>query len=357
MTTKKRFDEIDLLKLIAIFMVVILHTGLLKIDFIANPSFSVFAQFGARILMEGVPIFVLVNGFLLLNKPYDSKKHFKKVRKIFGLVIVWAILNYLSGLFAHGDLSPDDFMKTFLTISTGSKYIGLLWFLIYLLSIYIIFPVIKSLHDNDKKAYNYLFKVVAFFTVGINLLTLVINFANLWLNNKGLPLIPGFLQKFTPLSSISYFLFCFMLGGYLYEMRDKLKKIKIWKVLLCGLASFAISFAYGVIVSEKKSTMITVSYNYSTIFLITDMVCLYIIALKYKSKDRFYNKIVQDIAKNSLGIYLIHIIIVRCVNNLIDFPKDNLAIRFCFTFGIFVISYVLVKIIRAIPLVKKLVEI
>lgn len=78
-TNVKRYAYIDLIKTIAIIMVIILHSGLLKTDFIMLKSGRSMIQFAVRIISEGVPLFVMVNGFLILHKDkFELKKHLKK---------------------------------------------------------------------------------------------------------------------------------------------------------------------------------------------------------------------------------------------------------------------------------------
>lgn len=79
----KRYDNIDLLKVIAILMVLPLHTGLFVTDFIKMSSIGTYIQYAIRLVCEGVPLFILVNGFLLINKNFDLKKHVRKILKIF----------------------------------------------------------------------------------------------------------------------------------------------------------------------------------------------------------------------------------------------------------------------------------
>ena len=80
---KKRYANIDLLKTIAIIMVIALHSQLFITDFIKDNKISTYIQYFIRILCEGVAIFILVNGFLLINKKqFDFKKHLLKTLKI-----------------------------------------------------------------------------------------------------------------------------------------------------------------------------------------------------------------------------------------------------------------------------------
>ena len=49
---KKRYDNIDLLKLISIFMVISMHIPLFFSDFINTHSINCFVQFGISILLD-----------------------------------------------------------------------------------------------------------------------------------------------------------------------------------------------------------------------------------------------------------------------------------------------------------------
>lgn len=85
---KKRYDSLDLLKMIAIIMVIILHCIHFEMNFIQENSFKSYINFFIRILCEGVPIFIVVNGFLIINKEFELKKHLKKLLNIFLIMSV-----------------------------------------------------------------------------------------------------------------------------------------------------------------------------------------------------------------------------------------------------------------------------
>ena len=96
---KKRYANIDLLKAIAILMVIALHAGLFNTAFITSSGISISSiiQFIFRMVAEGVPIFIFVNGFLLINKEkFDLKLHLKKTLKIFLVLICWSAILTIS---------------------------------------------------------------------------------------------------------------------------------------------------------------------------------------------------------------------------------------------------------------------
>lgn len=96
---KKRIDGLDVLKALGICMVLSLHVPLWDPDFITNPNIVHILQYAARIVSEGVPIFLTINGMLLLKKStFSLKQHCKKMLKIFAVfccgeyyLFVWGV--------------------------------------------------------------------------------------------------------------------------------------------------------------------------------------------------------------------------------------------------------------------------
>lgn len=151
---KKRYANIDLLKTIAIIMVIALHSQLFITDFIKDNKISTYIQYFIRILCEGVAIFILVNGFLLINKKqFDFKKHLLKTLKIFAILVIWSIILTISiQLIYKEPLKIIGIIKNIFITDINNKYTGVLWFLQNLIALYLIYPVLKIVHDNDKKS-------------------------------------------------------------------------------------------------------------------------------------------------------------------------------------------------------------
>ena len=138
MNNRKRYDNIDLLKFIAIFMVITLHVPLYFTDFIKTQNIENFIQFSFRLISEGVLIFIFVNGFLIINKPFDLKKHIKKVIKVFFIMIFWGIINVIVfSLIRNETLSINKIIKETLNLKFTHLYSGHLWFLQNLICLYI----------------------------------------------------------------------------------------------------------------------------------------------------------------------------------------------------------------------------
>ena len=325
----KRFDYIDLIKMIAIIMVIILHSGLLSTNFIKNNTISSTIQYAIRIVSEGVPLFVMANGFLLLHKEkFDLKKHLKKIIKIFILLITWSVICFvLKCLILQEKLSFMLILKNVLTTDINNTYTGYLWFLQNLIMLYLIYPILKYLYDNNKSIYNYLFIIVFISTVGINFINIISQCVIKMTNFDQLNMFVNYIKKFNIISN-GYFLLFFMFGGYLYEKKEQFEnKKKCVKFICIGGIAWGISFVYAYVMSKINNKLYSGSFNYNTIFMLFIMIGIFAISNLYKDNGHIYNKVVTCIGKNSLGIYLIHSIIIILLDGIIPILNTKMIFR------------------------------
>lgn len=354
---KKRYANIDLLKTIAIIMVIALHSQLFTTDFIKDNKISTYIQYFIRILCEGVAIFILVNGFLLINKKqFDFKKHLLKTLKIFAILVIWSIILTISiQLIYKEPLKIIGIIKNIFITDINNKYTGVLWFLQNLIALYLIYPVLKIVHDNNKKVYNYFFIILLIFTMFTNLLSLISNLINTKIKFEGIKIIITYISKFQILYNRNFLIF-FMLGGYLFENKEKFetKKVRI-KWIIIGLAAWIMSYIYAIIISKLQNKTYIGSFNYESIFMPFILIGIFALTFNYKDKNHWYNKFIETVSKNSLGIYLIHIIIIRILNSVIT-ETLPIGIRIIKVIFIFLVSLGLTLIIKKIPKINKIIE-
>lgn len=354
---KKRYANIDLLKTIAIFMVICLHSQVFNTDFIGNPKISSYVQYGIRILCEGVAIFVLVNGFLLINKKeFCLKKHLQKTLKIFMLLIIWSLILTISIKIIYKEpLKISEIFKNVFVTDITNKYTGVLWFLQNLIMVYLIYPVLKTVHDNDKKIYNYLFILLLISTSFINILDLISQLINTKYEFEPIRLVISYISKFQVLYNRNFLVF-FMLGGYLFENKEKFEMIQIRKKwILIGSGTWLISYLFAIVISNLQNKTYSETFNYASAFMPVILIGMYAITYTYQNKEKWYNKLIENISKNTLGIYLIHIIVVRILN-LLFVGNVSLILRVIKVILVFAISYILTLIIKKIPKLNKLIE-
>lgn len=356
---KKRYANIDLLKTIAIFMVVVLHSGLLHTNFIAIKSPASYIEFSIRLLMERVPIFVMVNGFLLINKQFNLKKHLLKTWHIFLLLIIWSFIYVvISSLIYNIPINMKNVFLEVITTNISSKYTGILWFLQNFIALYLLFPILKVLHDNNKKIYNYSFIIISIFTVGTNFLYLTNNIIECKTSWNGLKYLLSYISKFNIITN-GYFVFYFMLGGYIFEHRNKLKfnvnDKKIIAIIILGVLAWLLAITYGIYISHIQRKMINDTFNYSTIFLCITILGVYCLTSNYQNTGNLINRIIESIGKNSLGIYLVHMLVIRALKS-IQFQQNLFIQRFGFLLLVFIISYIIVVLVKKIPYINKIIS-
>lgn len=354
---KKRYANIDLLKSIAIIMVIAIHSHLFNTDFISTPTWSAYLQYALRVLCEGVAIFVLVNGFLLINKKeFNLKKHLKKTIKIFLILILWSLILTISiKLISKEPLHILDIIKNIFITDINNRYTGILWFLQNLITLYLMYPILKILHDKDKEIYDYLFIFLLVSTVFINLLGMVSNFINTRFNCNFINIFTAYVGKFQILTNRNFLIF-FMLGGYIYENKEKFeqKEIRI-KWIIIGISAWIFSYIFAILLSKLQNKKCIDSFNYESIFMPIILIGIFAITVGYCDNNKWYNKFIETVSKNTLGIYLIHIIIIRTIeqNNWLG---TSIIYRVLKVILVFLSSLLLTLIIKKIPKVNKIIE-
>lgn len=360
MNNKKRYDNIDLLKFIAIFMVITLHVPLYFTDFIKTQNIENFIQFSFRLISEGVLIFIFVNGFLIINKPFDLKKHIKKVIKVFFIMIFWGIINVIVfSLIRNETLSINKIIKETLNLKFTHLYSGHLWFLQNLISLYIFFPIIKIVHDSNKKVYNYLAITMIFFSVGINFLNsicqLICKLSNI--ENLSAMILNNF-NKINPYIN-NMFLCYFIIGGIVFEKKNIFENKKnVFYAVMLGLISWIIAIAFGYTMSKLNNKTYTENFNYNQIYLIITIIGLYALSTLYINKNNnLLNRFITSVGKNTMGIYLIHCIILEILKKYINIWNASFFQRFVISFDVLIISWLISIMIMKIPKVNKILKI
>lgn len=360
MNNKKRYDNIDLLKFIAIFMVITLHVPLYFTDFIKTQNIENFIQFSFRLISEGVLIFIFVNGFLIINKPFDLKKHIKKVIKVFFIMIFWGIINVIIfSLIRNETLSINKIIKETLNLKFTHLYSGHLWFLQNLISLYIFFPIIKIVHDSNKKVYNYLAITMIFFSVGINFLNsicqLICKLSNI--ENLSAMILNNF-NKINPYIN-NMFLCYFIIGGIVFEKKNIFENKKnVFYAVMLGLISWIIAIAFGYTMSKLNNKTYTENFNYNQIYLIITIIGLYALSTLYINKNNnLLNRFITSVGKNTMGIYLIHCIILEILKKYINIWNASFFQRLVISFDVLIISWLISIMIMKIPKVNKILKI
>lgn len=146
---KKRQVQLDILRCMATYLVVLLHV---ISPYLNNPAHHGLGLWTACNLLAflcqaGVPLFFMLSGCLLLGREetLDCAAFYKKrLRRLLVPFLCWQVLYYLEGCLADG-LAPSLLQFVRDLAFRGSKYH--LWFVYQIMAIYLLLPFLKRITD------------------------------------------------------------------------------------------------------------------------------------------------------------------------------------------------------------------
>lgn len=357
-TNKDRIAWIDLLETIAIFMVVLYHSRFYISDIIGLGSLGTYVNyFFNTTLAVSVPLFFFVNGYLLLSKKFDFKRHLRKIIKLTLITLIWYGITLAWLVFLHREwLEMGGLGAVLNAVKSGINH---LWFMGALICIYLFFPLLKIVYDQNKKVFLYFTIICLIFTIGNTLLNEVLTVGSQLLGRPHIFHEYNFFNIFNPFRGIYGYSFTyFCLGGILYKYIDCIKHISARNRNLLALGLLLLGcfglFGVGVVYSRMGNEEWNVMWNgYDTIFTMLNVAGLLLLSLNFQKASR----LITVISRNTLGIYLTHMLFVellRPVAGQIQF-FHSFGGNMIYALGILVISLLFVGLIRKIPLLRNLV--
>ena len=328
--TKKREYAFDILRVIAMTMVIIVHVSNVysrSFGIISNAAFLISLVFNT-ISRISVPIFLMISGALLLDREFNKEKYLKRLLKFLILIIVWDIV-YLLWEYLYLGVTYNKLYKLLF-----EPYRAHLWFLYTILLLYAIQPLLRKLMYKSSK------------TVKIILLIVWILFSTLSIINK---FIANF---FTVFSYIGFFI----IGKVLYDfIKEKdLKKYNIpliISIVFCLIISIFLNYSS----SLKYHLFYNFYFAYRVPFIMLPSFAFYILVISNYQKDNL-NKVIMKLSDLSLGVYLIHGIFLDVTIKSFTYPFINPIIGIpLFTTFIFICSVTSVYIIKKIKFLNKVI--
>ena len=139
-----RFAHLDLLRLIACFLVVFNHTqGCIKLYEYGSGAVTVlsFARlFIAMTVKINVPVFYMITGSLLLNRDRGYREIFGRISKMFSILLIFSIVSHA---LYKGKFYFPGFIRNFASATVDGA--GPYWYLYSYLGILLILPFLRSI--------------------------------------------------------------------------------------------------------------------------------------------------------------------------------------------------------------------
>lgn len=352
---KKRIDGLDLMKAIGILMVVSLHVPLWQLDFISSPDWQHKIQYALRLIAEGVPIFLMVNGFLLLRKTeFDFEKHIRKMGKIFCILLIWSVILTLIGSWMAGEiLTFRSFLLYILNTCMGSTYTGVLWFLQSLLAVYLVFPLIWHIYKEHQRVFEYFFVILFLFGEVFNGIGLLRDYLGTCTNIVVIDSLLVGITRFNAIDNLWY-VFYFCLGGMIWNHIMWIQQHRKSLIFAGGMA-WAMAYLYGYMMSMRIGEIYNPAYNYNSPFMLVMLIGLFALVLPYENKGKFVQKLLSSIGANTFGIYSSHFIFIFIIQKYYFY--QNFGQGLLVYLIVFLCSYLFSILIKRIPILHWIVEI
>ncbi len=301
MYSSQRLVWVDLIKVIAIFLVVLLHASAAPLYL--WPNISLLSWMTANIFDSlsrvSVPLFVMASGAVLLGKKEDLLIFFQK--RIIKVGIPWLLWTLI---YIFWYLIKDQVVIT--TFSQAKSFfattaLGGFWFLVMLFELYLLTPVLRIIAQHAKRNEK-------IFAVGMWMIFCVVLH---W--RYPMPLVVDY---------IGYFLLGFWMRDIVWQ-----KKI-IWVSACCFGVSFLVTIFGTWFFTSTHHQLSDPFYEFLSpnivIMSLSGFVSLQYIGQKMNVRKGF----VTAIANLSFGIYLLHVIILETLRSKLpaEFPVLVLAL-------------------------------
>lgn len=304
----KREYNMDFLRIVACFMVILLHTSAQNWDSVSFTSFE-WAAFNAynSSVRSAVALFFMLSGKLFLSKETLSIKNLflKNILKLLFVYGLWSLLYAIDTIGILNLLSNFDLHKL-AAVTIASKYH--LWYLPELISVYLMLPVIFAVkHYQNGKILNYVCIMIFLFTIVRSSILLFVDST----------LLTTLFRKvnFSLGSCCGYFI----LGYVLDQNKEKLRKIKTPVLLLSFVALVSIT-AVGVYL-DSAAKGVASGDLYNDIFITTcfEAILLFTLFLRVPS-DNIHDRMgiwVQKLSKYTFFVYLVHPFVLEHLKSML----------------------------------------
>ena len=326
----------DFVRVFGSFLVVMAHLSYTAVEktYIVNFYYAF-----SRI---AVPLFFLLSGYLLLRKDEPLGVFFRKrAWKVFFPFIVWSLIYMWDGnQFADFGNSWWDILSRTVMAIVRSPRAGHLWFFYALIGLYLATPVLRLFISRAEDAHLLYF-------IGVWILAVPVTLYLSLYTRVRIGIEWNFFTGY-----IGYFVLGYYLGKRDYSRRQLLLTAGIF--LLGVFATFA-----GIHITKQIDPYIDYFERYLSLNVILMAAAGFVLLSRVKIGDGL-QKFIEPQSRASLGVYLIHILVLAWMMNHAPFQAWYASATAwlvipALTMAGYVISFAIVFVMQKIPLVRALV--
>lgn len=279
----KRQMNFELLRIVCMIMIILhhysLYGGLINIESIsANKLLGEFIYIGGKL---GAVLFVMISAYFLIDKEYKIKKIIKVILEVLFYSVGIYILLVLSKKVVF---SPKDMIKSLFPIAYNQY-----WFATAYVGMYLFVPFINKLINSLNKV-QYKLLIYLGMILFVIIPTIVIGGGD------------GFI------GGISYFIYLYILTGYIKKYNFKILKIRkncivLITIVLGIMMSISILSTYLTKYNDVFEKGITYLSNQNSITVVLLSIGIFQL---FRYTHIKYNKFIEVCAGASFSVYLIH---------------------------------------------------
>lgn len=351
---KGRQYELDILRIVAMFFVMLTHVCGSEIHDlpVASSDFVILNTWRAAVTWD-VPVFVMISGrfFLDLDREISIPKIFDKyIRRLLVAFAFWSAA--MTCIYIYRDFLSTGNMfshwKWYLvSLVTGPYH---LWFVFMIVGLYMATPLLRKIVEDKGLTQYFIILAILFETLikyGV-LLPFVGSAVSDILYDLHFDIVLGYTGYF-------------MLGYYLYRYRDEIN-IKLEKIIyVLGIACVVFACVATTLHSYLDGELNELFSTYQTPNVMMTAVAIYLFTIKRVGKYPFSTKgkrMIGKLAVNSMGMYFCHAIVIEFVcgeAGLLPTMGTAVVMPFVITILVCVVSFAVVEVFSKVPLLRKVV--
>lgn len=295
----KRMVHYDLLRIVAAFSVVMLHSAGQKwYELPVTGREWQIADAWDALFRFGVPIFVMISGVIFLSRDVDIRRLYS--HNIFRLLAMYLIWSGIYGLYdcRNFDLQAAGWKAVLKEVLSGRYH---LWFLPMIVGIYMLLPILRTWVKNaGKRELQYFFLLFLFLKVLVFTISAM---------SKGY--IATYVAERTDIAEIGMvcsYIGYFILGYYIvrYGIPEKWHRVIYISVIPCMLLNIILDR----VLSIRAGMPMGQIYDCYGLFTFMIVIAIFLFFTNVVGRVHFGSlsaRILRELSADTLGIYVMHI--------------------------------------------------
>lgn len=331
---QQNYEGMHILRTLACMLVVLSHA--VPYAFSELTPLWQSAVFYKSFIRVCVPIFLMITGYLLIDRKEDINVFYaKRANRVVPPFIAYMILYFLL-IFISKQTMPTfaDFWYFFF-IKGGTMQ---MWYLYGLIGIYAFVPFLKIIFQNSSIREKNIFLCLWLAT------TSILPFIFFFIDNEFI-----FYQKFAFYQFFGNIGYVY-LGAYVKHIEVKRKNLFIFGYFVFSIISMAATYIHSYSVGVNQNFF----FDRGSPFVIIATVCLFMACKDLKMGK--YAPYITEISKYSFGIYLIHVAVYSALRKVhLDAASGYYWIsRPLIACLVFIISFYLIRYAKKIPYLRRI---